>query len=745
MLTPLLTVALLAPASPLQGAQEESALERSHQRMLKELERVERLTPEQNSYLMTTQLEEYRRRMAEASDELPWLSRVQLEMTAGVLELRVGDLERAVELLEDGHRKLMANAPEAYPKLRDKLTYQLALACLRLGESRNCVARHTSESCILPIRGAGVFEDTEATEKAVRYFLEFAARQPADTPRRRSSEWLANLAAMAIATYPEGVPEEHRIPPERFESEVDFPRFRDIAPELGINALDMAGGAGIEDLDGDGRLDVVTSSWDPAVSLTLFLRDSEGTFVDRTEEAGLVGLKGGLNLNHADYDSDGDVDLLVLRGAWLHGETGRHPNSLLQNDGKARFRDVTFLAGLGEEHYPTQAAGWADHDRDGDLDLYVGNEGSRLYRFPSQLFRNRGDGTFEEAAREAGVSNLQYAKGVAWGDIDTDGWPDLYVSNQGSPNRMYMNDGGERFRDVAAELGVREPRQSFACWFWDFDNDGSLDLYVASYHQLSGADNEGSGEGLRLYPAVASFTGKEHTAEHARLYRGDGKGGFRDVSLELGLDRVTLTMGSNYGDLDNDGWLDFYLGTGYPYFDGIMPNLMYRNLAGKGFEDVTIPGGFGHLQKGHGVVFADLDRDGDQDILEQMGGGYYADAFGNVLFENPGFGRSWIKLRLVGTRSVRSAVGARVRVAFADGELERTVHRVIGTGGSFGANPLEEHVGLGRAKRVRSVEVIWPSGARQRHLDLPAGATVHITEGEGTPRIEHPVQLPFSR
>ncbi|MAB81570.1 MAG: hypothetical protein CMJ89_19695 [Planctomycetes bacterium] len=716
----------------------------SHRRMLEELKRVERLTPQQNSYLETVLLKEYRTRIEEAPEDLTDIGRVQLDFTAGVLELRAGDLERAVELLEEGYVLLAKDGRDEYPKLRSKLVYQLALACLRLGETRNCVERHTSQSCILPVRGNGVFKDVEATRKAIRYFAEYAGRQPEGTARRQSSQWLLNLCAMAIGEYPDGVPEEHRLAPEFFESDVEFPRFVDIAPELGINVLDMAGGAAIEDFDGDGRLDIVTSSWDPSISLHLFLRTAKGEFVDRSSEAGLVGFKGGLNLNHADYDSDGDADILVLRGAWLHGETGRHPNSLLRNDGQAHFRDVTFLAGLGDKHYPTQAAGWADYDNDGDLDLYIGNEASRKFRFPSQLFQNQDDATFRDVARAAGVSNLQYTKGVSWGDFDADGRSDLYVSNQGSSNRLYQNSEANTFIDVSARLGVREPRQSFACWFWDYDNDGTLDLYVASYHQLGPEDNQDSGEGLRLFPAVASFLGYEHDAEHARLYRGDGRGGFADVSLDLGLDDVTLTMGSNFGDLDNDGWLDFYLGTGYPYFDGLMPNLMYRNDGGHRFTDVTIPGGFGHLQKGHGVVFADLDRDGDQDVFEQMGGGFYADAFGNVLFENPGVEGHWLKLRLQGTTSNRSAVGAHVRVVVGKQKDERSIYRTVGTGGSFGSNPLELHIGLGSAERVERIEIRWPGRAeKQVFRDLPADSVVRITEGDSEALVIREEPLPF--
>ena len=189
---------------------------------------------------------------------------------------------------------------------------------------------------------------------------------------------------------------------------------------------------------------------------------------------------GGLNLIPGDYDNDGDLDILVLRGAWV-GKAGQHPNSLLRNDGQGRFEDVTFEAGLGEVHYPTQTAAWADYDNDGDLDLYVGNETSPEFTSPCQLFCNNGDGTFTDIAARAGVTQGGYAKGVAWGDYDGDRFPDLYVSNLLGPNRLYRNNRNGTFTNLASQLSVTQPLRSFPVWFWDFDNDGTLDLFVASY------------------------------------------------------------------------------------------------------------------------------------------------------------------------------------------------------------------------------------------------------------------------
>jgi hypothetical protein len=414
----------------------------------------------------------------------------------------------------------------------------------------------------------------------------------------------------------------------------------------------------------------------------------------------------------ADYDNDGDVDVLVLRGAWLD-DYGRHPNSLLQNDGKARFRDVTFDAGLGEVHYPTQTAAWADHDLDGDLDLYIGNE-----RYPGQLFENDGHGSFTDIAERAGVQNLLLAKGCTWGDFDQDRWPDLYVSNFPGANRLYRNNHDGTFTDVAAELGVTEPVHSFPTWFWDYDNDGLLDLYVSSYE-------------FGVQHVAADYLNQPITCEPDRLYHGLPGGRFEEVAAQSGLKRVTLPMGSNFGDVNNDGFLDFYLGTGYIDYEGLMPNLLFVNRGGRTFQDVTFAAGMGHLQKGHGVVFADLDNDGDQDVFEKMGGALPGDAFQNLLFENPGADGHWIGVRLVGRRSNRSAIGARIHIVVGPEDARRDVYRWVNSGGSFGANPLRQHIGLGDAERIESLEVYWPTTDQvQVWRDLAADQWIEITEAE---------------
>jgi hypothetical protein len=445
----------------------------------------------------------------------------------------------------------------------------------------------------------------------------------------------------------------------------------------------------------------------------------DGTFEDASSAAGLDGVAGGHNIVQADYDGDGWMDALVVRGTWL-GEKGNHPNSLLRNLGGARFVDTTYLAGMAEPSYPTDTCIWADYDLDGDLDLFVGNEDDLRNEAPCQLFQNQGAGTFVDVAAAAGVENRRFTKGAAWGDYDLDRFPDLYVSNLGLRNRLYHNQGDGTFKQVGRV--ATGPMDSANCWFWDYDEDGCLDLFVSSYHQS---------RAYRLAPTVASFLGLPPGTEPAALYRGDGRGGFVDVAAEAGLGAITLVMGGNFGDLDNDGWLDFYLGTGYPGFDGLVPNVMYRNEGGQRFRDVSAAGGFGSLQKGHGVVFADLDADGDQDVFEQMGGAYPGDAFRNALYANPGFGNHWLRVTLVGRASVRSAMGVRLVAEFTDGESPRKLHRQVTSGGAFGCNPLTQHLGLGRASKVERLLVTWPrTGHTQELRDLPVDVHIEVVEDE---------------
>jgi len=697
---------------------EKSAPPDGHTRMVQLLDAIRQSTPYEHPYLGNGAIPQVKASLAKlpADDTSP--QRIALLAQLGVEELRIGENERAIEHLEEAYKlfpKLGSRSPEGFEQA---VLMQLAVANLRLGETENCVHCNTSESCLLPIRGKGVHVKPQGSLNALKYFDVLLSKDEGNLTAR----WLLNLAYMTVGEYPESVPKKYLIPPEAFESEDTFPRFVNIATELGLNTFSLSGGMIVDDFNGDGFLDVMTSTWSTTGQIRCFHNQGDGTFVERTEESNLIDLFGGLNLVQADYDNDGDVDVFVLRGAWL-GKRGNHPNSLLQNDGQGGFRDVTFEVGLGDKHYPTQTAAWADFDNDGDLDLYVGNE-----KIPNQLFENDGQGKFHDVARRAGVAHEGWAKGVVWGDYNDDRFPDIYVSNLNSPNLLYQNKGNGTFSDVSSRVGVDRPIRSFPIWFWDFNNDGVLDLYVSSYSTT-------------LRHIAAEYLRLPHDGSFDCLYQGNGDGTFREVASDVNLHRATQPMGSNFGDVDNDGFPDFYLGTGDPAYETLMPNLFFHNRLGKKFDDVTTAAGLGHLQKGHSVAFADFDDDGDQDIFIELGGAFPGDKFGNALFENPGFGNNWIAIKLIGKESNRSAIGARIRAEIEELEAEggpvsrRSVYKWVNSGGSFGANPLRQEIGLGSASTIAVLEVFWPTtGRTQQFHNVPVNQFIEITEEADTYR-----------
>ncbi len=662
--------------------------------------------------------------------KVPLLGRLGYEL------IRLGRFDEAVERLEEARRLASKGELAGDHELRGKVLSTLAMAHLQLAEDQNCLDLNTPSSCILPLAPEAVHRKPGEAKAAGDLYLEALKERPSDVPAR----WLLNLSRMLSGDFPRGVPEALRPAAGALAPEAPFPHWTDVSAAVGIAGVDLSGGAVMEDFDGDGLLDLVSSSWDPCEPMKAWRNDGHGGFENVTHAWGLDGQLGGLNMVQADYDDDGMPDLLVLRGAWL-GEDGRMRNSLLRNDLErpaGRFVDVTAAAGLAYPAYPTQAASWADYDGDGDLDLAIGNEspvgttepttlhGRTGRPYPSQLFRNNGDGTFTDVARAAGVTNLRFAKSVAWGDFDDDGDPDLYVSNIG-PNRLFRNDGDGTFTDVAPELGVTEPaRGSFGSFFFDFDDDGDLDLWVNRYD-------------APVAQVLASYLGLPTEGGAPVLYRNDG-GRFTDVSAAMGLTRPSLPMGTNYGDLDDDGYPDVYLGTGVPDFSAIMPNVMYRNDGGRRFVDVTFAGGFGELQKGHGVAFGDLDGDGDQDLFEQLGGAFPYDGYRNALWENPGSDNAWIVLRLVGKKANRFGVGARIEIRVRRGDATRSVHVVAGSGGSFGGSSLQQEIGLGRADAIERVTVVWPGSKTHQSFENVAPNRYYRVV-EGRPELE-PLQIP---
>ncbi|HUQ71718.1 MAG TPA: CRTAC1 family protein [Planctomycetaceae bacterium] len=693
--------------------------EASNRRMAERLALVDKnFDPMAIPFFPERSLPQLREKLAATKNPRELLS---LKVKYGQALLNSGASEDALREFEGVER--LASSQPPVPELEARMLLMKALCYLRLGEQENCLANHNADSCLMPIRGGGVHQLTRGSEGAVRELTALLEVDPSP-----HVAWLLNIAYMTLGKYPDGVPGQWLIPPAVFESEYDIKRFHDVAGFAGVDVDELSGGVVMDDFDHDGFLDLMVSGSGLHSQLRLYRNTGDGKFTELTESAGLTGLFGGLNIIQGDYNNDGFVDVLVLRGGWL-GKDGRHPHSLLRNNGNNTFTDVTEEAGLLTLH-PTQTAVWFDYNNDGWLDIFIANETvpeSGAYD-PCELFRNNGNGTFTECAAESGVAVVDWVKAVVTGDFNNDGRPDLYLSSLVGPNHLLRNDGATgakwHFTEVGAAAGVSEPLRSFSCWFWDYDNDGWLDLMVTGYAIHDAGD------------ILIDYLGMPTPeAEHARLYHNNRNGTFTDVTKDQGVFKILHAMGANFGDLDNDGWLDFYVGTGDPALSTIIPNRMFRNNGGRGFQDVTTSGGFGNLQKGHGIAFGDVDNDGDEDIFSHLGGALSGDHYQSQLFENPGHGNHSIKLAFEGVKSNRVAIGARIKVVVKTAAGEREIHRVVGSGANFGASPLRQEIGLGQAQSVVRVEIFWPvTGKTQVVTGLAMDRAYAIREDEATPR-----------
>lgn len=691
--------------------------------------------PERYEFLNRERVDALKTRMLFQQGRRPSL---QERFTLAREKLLAGQTREAVDELENLAQTRGLTLDALSPQDRPFLD-MLGIAYLRLGEQMNCNLNPSTSICVL---GKLRHTDVEGARNAIAVYEALLRHFPDD----HGSRWLLNIAYMAAGEYPSAVPRKYLIPNLTRRRNTGFPPFFDVAHEVGAAINGLAGGLCLEDFNRDGLLDLFTTAWGLDDPIHFLVADGTGGYVDRTAESGLEGIVGGPNCSHADYDNDGDEDIFIVRGGWL-GDGGAFPSSLIRNRGNGTFEDVTFDAGLGAMN-PTHTAAWADFNVDGYVDLFVGTEsgvGIGWSSYRSKLYLNNRDGTFTDVASKVGIDLDAFVKGSTWGDINNDGLPDLFVSIMGAPNRLYLNRGGRatdtwRFEEVSGTAGTQSPLMSFPTWFWDFDNDGWEDLLVLSYDNRAPLHVTVAREYLGLPTA---------SLDRTYLYRNKHDGTFEDVTESVGLaGKAIYAMGSNFGDIDNDGWLDFYLGTGNPDLRSIIPNRMFRSVGGRRFEEVTIEGGFGHLQKGHGTAFADLDRDGDQDVFMMLGGAYAGDVFFSVLFENPGWSnRSWITLNLEGRSANRSAIGARVAIVAADSSgATRTVRRTIGTGGSFGVGTLQLHVGLGSAVRVPSVRVTWPDSLRSTstYSDLRVRQSYLLVQGQ-EPQLLDRGPVPFRR
>jgi hypothetical protein len=522
-------------------------------------------------------------------------------------------------------------------------------------------------------------------------------------------------------------------------------QFIDVAASAGIHFVHYRGNDGIPinreifgpgvcvaDFDGDGYQDIYFVNgrelYKPGVSVrnALYRNNGDGTFTDVTEKAGVPGTGYGFGCVWGDYDNDGFPDLFVT-------QYGR--NVLYHNNRNGTFTDVTDKAGVAGNDPNTKfhsGATFFDYDRDGRLDLYVGgyvnlDSGPRICTFagvntscPPQaykgsanaLYHNNGDGTFTDVTASSGISQKE-GKNLAVGaaDYDNDGWPDVFVANDGMPAYLFHNEHG-KFTEIgtAAGMGLAGLGNTMAAMcisLGDYDNDGWLDLFISDFQQSS---------------------------DH--VFHNDQKGGFWDVSAQAGVTGPTFTVlsfGGGFFDYDNDGWLDIFIANGhvYPEVEAVQPTTRFKQINtllhnqgnGKFAETTKLAGdGFKTAHVSRGVAFVDLDNDGFVDVVVGNNGDAPL-----VLHNSGGNGNHFLNFRLVGTQSNRDAMGARVRVVA--GGLSQ-IREISGGGSYLSQSDLRANFGMGKADRAETVEVIWPGGRKQVFRDVEADKFYVIEEGK---------------
>ena len=499
---------------------------------------------------------------------------------------------------------------------------------------------------------------------------------------------------------------------------------------ISINREEFGPGVCVADFDADGWQDIYFVNGrdlynrDIFVHNALYRNNGNGTFTDITEKAGVPGTGYGLGCVWGDYDNDGFPDLFVT-------QYGR--NVLYHNNGNGTFTDATDKAGVSgsESGAFHSGATFFDYDRDGRLDLYVGSYvdlGDRRYcdlggvqsscppsvyrGSPDALYHNNGDGTFTNVTIKAKIYQPEGKNlSVAAYDYDNDGWPDLFVANDGLNAYLYHNQRDGTFKEIGLTSGMALTGQgktmaAMCMSLGDFDNDGWLDLYVSDFQRSS---------------------------DH--LWQNDSKGFFDEVSDQAGLTRATrevLSFGGGFFDYDNDGWLDIFIANGhvYPEVEQATPGIQYKQVNslfhnehnGK-FVDMSKSAGNGFQTPhvGRGVAFADFDNDGFVDVVVANNGDAPL-----LLHNSGGNGNHFLNFRLVGTKSNRDAMGARIRIV-AGGVPQ--IREVEGGGSYLSQSDLRANFGLGKSARAESVEIKWPSGLRQMFRNVEADKFYLIEEG----------------
>jgi hypothetical protein len=545
--------------------------------------------------------------------------------------------------------------------------------------------------------------------------IPYALQACRDVPTDRRYHWMLRALTMMAGQPETSIPSEFRV--KMPASSPSSFHFEDVTAESGTGRLALGRGAAWGDFDNDGREDILVGA--ERAPFRLLRNLGNGRFTDVSAQMRLrdpVGL-GCYAAQFVDYDNDGFQDIFLSSNGW--GGGGRL--FLFRNERGSRFTDVTQQAGLGE---PMNAfvASWGDYDNDGHLDLVVATgivdpaDGDRL-----RLFHNEGNGTFREVGKQAGLAQKARWISVAWGDFDGDGRQDLLATSFDAGCFLFRNLGNGKFEDASEPAGLRNSHHTYTAEFFDYDNDGKLDIFVSTY-----PDGDFRGM-ISNYVAGAVMP----ASQQQLLFHNNGDGTFKNVTEKAGMTGWYGAMSSQVADLDNDGYPEILLGTGNPELDWTEPKVLFLN-DGKGhFVDVSTAAGLIHFGMLHGIAFADYDDSGSLSMFGSFGGFYWGTRETSKLYRNVGSGNRALEVRLVGTRSNRDAVGARVTATIGS----RRIYKWVNGGDGFGTlNSRIVHIGVGRNSSVESLQVDWPSGAQQRWHSIPSGQRIEIVEARNAIR-----------
>jgi tetratricopeptide (TPR) repeat protein len=556
-------------------------------------------------------------------------------------------------------------------------------------------ARATHESAIACYR-AGRF--AEAVESGIAAM----AANPRNE-RARAAIW---LAARSLGGYPKNVPAAYRME-LKAGYEPARVQFENIAAKIGLDKICAGRGTAVFDYNNDGFLDIVIAA--AHAGCTLYCNNGDGTFTDVSVNSGLDKCINGFVIIAGDYDNDGFPDLFVTRQGFYYGDC-----ALYHNNGDGTFTDVTEKAGV-QSWGPAYTASWVDYDCDGLLDLFVGyNLGGMFDRCTqNRLFHNNGDGTFTDVTEEAGLYSVYTTIGSCWGDYNNDGYPDLFLSSGLGRPQLFRNNGNGRFTNVSFEAGISDFVVGTTCHFADYNNDGWLDIV-----QYSWSDHEDAIHTMK--------TGRgPDDGSPLVVYHNNGDDTFTAKTSEIGLDGCWGTMSGNFGDVNNDGYIDLLLGNGSPRMERLEPFILLENDHGV-FHNTTFSAGLPFSGKSHGTNCADLFGDGRMSIIIAAGGGYPGDLLMAAVHCPKALPGNYLNVRLVGTRSNRDGNGARITLRCGNSQQMREVTH----GSSFGCLPLEQHFGLGAATQADALEVRWPTGFAQRVENLPVNQTIRVIEAQ---------------